>query len=123
MKIKFNTFNEKVDPLYSHNLRMKKGYRPKYKSGLIAVRFQDDELPMGKKYKEVDDETGEYRMNYQDLFSKIWFSEDPKVSKKLKEPKSDFVNYFLEKYKLELDKIKQDIIDKSTIPYIRKKIF
>ena len=38
---KINSFlNESDDdPLYSHELRLKKGYKPKYKMGLIAIRF------------------------------------------------------------------------------------
>lgn len=85
--LNYKAFESDEEPLYSHELRMSKGYRPRYKSGLIAVRFQDDELPFGQKYKDVDDK-GEFRINYQDIFS----------SKK----KSDFIKYFEDKYDIKL---------------------
>ena len=69
MKKTFSSFNESdKDPFYSHNLRIEKGYKPRYKSGLIAVRFQDDETPYGKN-KDVDEESGEFRINYQEVFN------------------------------------------------------
>jgi hypothetical protein len=89
IKTKFDSFLiEEVDsdPFYSHRLRMEKGVRPKYKSGMIAIRFQDDEKISDKKYPEVDEETGEYRVNYQELFSNI--------------ETNDFVRYFENKYKI-----------------------
>ena len=87
MKTTFNNFltESDDDPFRSHNLRMEKGYKPKYRQGLIAVRFQDDENPHDKKYKDVDDK-GEYRQNYQELFSND------------KGSSSDFVKYFEDKY-------------------------
>jgi hypothetical protein len=91
MKVtKFSTYiNEQVeDPFYNHKLRMEKGYRPKYKSGLIGVHFVDDEVPFGSKYKNVDDK-GKYRVNYDDLFSYD------------KDHRSDFVQYFMNKYNLQ----------------------
>lgn len=88
MKTTLNTFlNESDnDPFYSHNLRMQKGYKPKYKSGLIAVRFQDDEKPFDRKYKDVVD--GEFKVNYQNLF--------------IDKNKSDFITYFEDKYDVKL---------------------
>ena len=89
MKTNFKNFlMENIDPLYSHNLRMKKGYKPKYKSGLIAIRFQDDEHDYSKKYQNVNDETGELKINYQDIFSN--------------KTRSDFVTYFEDKYNIKL---------------------
>jgi hypothetical protein len=85
MKTKFNLFESDKDPLYSHNLRMKKGYKPKYKLGLIAVRFQDDEKSFGEKYQDVDD--GELKINYQELFA---------------DNKSDFIKHFEEKYDIKM---------------------
>lgn len=70
------------DPLHAHKVRMKNGYRPKYKSGLIAIRFVDDEKFYGKKYQDVDDD-GEFKNNYQELFS---------------DGQSDFIKHFEEKY-------------------------
>lgn len=64
MKTNFKSFNEAVDdPFYNHKLRMDKGYRPKYKSGMIAIRFLDDEQ-FG--FPPKDDE---YPIDYQDIFS------------------------------------------------------
>ena len=74
------------DPFFSHKLRMRNGYRPKYKSGLIAIRFQDDEKPFGKKYKDVDD-AGDFKINYQELFA---------------DGQSDFIEHFEEKYGITL---------------------
>lgn len=88
MKTKFNNFLVESDdnPFYSHNLRLEKGYKPKYRSGLIAVRFQDDEIPRDAKYKDVD--KGELRVNYQNLFSD--------------KNKSDFIKYFEDRYDIKL---------------------
>lgn len=90
MKTYKTYINEQVeDPFWNHKLRMKKGYRPKYKSGLIAIRFIDDQVPINAKFKDVDDK-GKYRVNYQELFS---FDKDHQ---------SDFVKYFLNKYDLKM---------------------
>jgi hypothetical protein len=78
------------NPLYNHNLRMEKNYRPKYRSGLIAIRFKDDEKRYNKKYQDVDEETGKYRVDYQNLFSE--------------KGGSDFVNYFEDKYGIKMSK-------------------
>lgn len=82
---------EDVNPFYNHNLRMEKGYRPKYRSGLIAVRFQDDEKTFGKKYQDVDEESGQLKVDYQELFSD-------------ENPKSDFRKYFEDKYHVKSSK-------------------
>jgi hypothetical protein len=86
MKTSFNKFIKESDenPLYSHDLRMKKGYRPKYRSGLIAVRFLDDDISSTKKFK--DEENGEFKFDYQKMFSYK------------KGNQSDFIKYFEEKY-------------------------
>jgi hypothetical protein len=84
---KYETLQE---PLRSHNLRMEKGYRPKYRSGLIAVRFKDDEKRFGQKYQDVDEETGKYKVDYQNLFSK--------------KGGSDFINFFEDKYDIKMSK-------------------
>jgi len=89
MKINFDNFlNEDVDPSYSHNLRMKKGYKPKYRTGLIGIRFQDGERLSGKKYQDVDDDSGTLNVNYQNIFSD--------------KNRSDFITYFEDKYNVEL---------------------
>lgn len=85
MKTKFHLFEKDDDPFYTHELRMKKGYRPKYRSGLIAIRFIDDEVPFGKKYQE--EEEGGFKINYHELFA---------------EGKSDFIKYFEDKYKIKM---------------------
>lgn len=85
--LEYQKFNESDEnPFFSHKLRMEKGYKPRYRSGLIAIRFQDDEVSFGQKYKDVD--KGEYKVNYQDLFSS--------------KHKSDFVKYFEERYDIQL---------------------
>jgi len=85
---KFEQFvNESDDnPFFSHNLRLEKGYKPKYRTGLIAVRFNDDEISSDNKYKDV--ENGEYKVNYQNLFSD--------------KTKSDFIKYFEDRYDIKL---------------------
>ena len=94
MKTKFNNFLIESDdnPFFSHNLRLEKGYKPKYRSGLIAVRFQDDEKISGTKYKDVDN--GQLRINYNDVFSD--------------KNKSDFINYFEDRYDVKLSDYKGD---------------
>lgn len=90
MKTKFNNFLVESDdnPFFSHNLRLEKGYKPKYRLGLIAVRFQDEEiLSHDAKYKDVID--GEFKVNYQNLFSD-------------KNNKSDFIKYFEDRYDVKL---------------------
>lgn len=90
MKTTFNSFliESDSDPFRSHNLSMEKGYKPKYRQGLIAVRFQDEENPHDKKYKDVDDKGG-YRQNYQELFSN-------------NSRNSDFIKYFEDKYDIKV---------------------
>jgi hypothetical protein len=89
MQTKFSLFESDENPFFSHELRMRKGYKPNYKSGLIAVRFQDEEVPSGTKYKDVDDE-GKFRVNYQQMFSTR------------KENRPEFIDYFEEKYDVKI---------------------
>ena len=84
-------FESDDNPFFSHNLRMKKGYKPKYRSGLIAIRFLDDELD--------DIKDGEFRVNYQELFA------DKKHSPAFLLPtkgKSDFIKYFEDRYDIKM---------------------
>lgn len=97
MNIKFKNFlNEKVDdPLFAHNIRMEHGYRPKYKSGLIAIRFIDDDVPYGKEFKDVDG-SGKMRVDYQDIFSS---------------GESDFIKFFERKYGIKMAKYRKGTDD------------
>lgn len=83
------TFNqyirEKIDPYKTHNLRMQKGYRPKYRQGLIAVHFKDEESKNDNKSK--------FFINYQNLMS---------------DRTSDFRNYFEKKYNVKLSDYRPD---------------
>lgn len=84
-------FESDEKPFYSHNLRMKKGYKPRYRSGLIAVRFLDDET--------YDIKDGEYRVNYQELFANKKHSPAFLLSRK---GKSDFIKYFEDRYDIKM---------------------
>lgn len=87
VKTKYSLFLESDNnPLYSHNLRMRNAYRPKYRSGLIAIRFEDDEKSYSKKYRDVDDD-GNLKINYQELFA---------------EGQSDFIKHFEDKYSIKM---------------------
>lgn len=76
---KYNNFlNESDDnPFHSHEIRLSSKYKPKYKMGIIAIRFLDNEESSNKKmsdvghYMEADEDSGEIYINYQDIFSKI----------------------------------------------------
>jgi hypothetical protein len=85
----FKFFENSVDndPLSQHNLRISKGYKPKYKSGLIGIRFEDAVGNFKDKYRDVDD-SGKFKVNYQNIF-------------KYKES-LDFINYFEDKYDIKL---------------------
>ena len=84
-------FESDNNPFFSHNLRMEKGYKPKYRSGLIAVRFLDDEIS--------DIKDGEYRVNYQDLFVNKKHSPSALLGSK---GKSDFIKYFEDRYDIKM---------------------
>lgn len=106
MKIDFKSYlKETVNPFHSHELRMSKKYKPRYRSGLIAIRFQDDdyfnrlkkdpESKRSRRYDEVDDK-GEYAVNYHDLFNNN---------------RSDFIKYFETKYKIQMSKYRNGTDD------------
>jgi len=73
-----NTFRE-------HEIRIKNGYKPNYKQGMIAIRFVGNEIK-GNKYKNVDSD-GNLIINYQELFSTI---------------DEEYVKYFEDKYNIKM---------------------
>ncbi len=73
------------ESLHNHEHKMKLNYRPKYRVGLVAVRFLGDEQKSDKEYPY------KYPFNYQELFSEI----DPNGTKKRR-----FVLDFFKKYNL-----------------------
>ena len=85
-------FESDDKPFFSHDLRMEKGYKPKYRSGLIAVRFLDDETH--------DIKDGEFRVNYQDLFANKKHS--PSGALLPAKGKLEFINYFEDKYDIKM---------------------
>lgn len=81
MKTKFSYFKENA--FREHELRLSKGYKPKYRSGLIAIRFLDDE-----KFKDGDvDDQGKIYVDYQEVFSN---------------KNSKYVKYFEDKYGIKI---------------------
>jgi len=76
---------KKNDIFREHELRVKNGYKPNYKQGMVAIRFIGDEVK-GKKYKTVDDE-GNLIIDYQELFSNV---------------DEEYVKYFEEKYNIKM---------------------
>ena len=102
MRKTFNQFiNESDnDPFFSHDLRVKKGYKPKYRSGLIAVRFLDDET--------YDIKDGEFRVNYQELFADKKHSPSFLLSDK---GKLDFIKYFEDKYDIKMSDYRNESDD------------
>ena len=79
------TFEIVENPFRNHELRVDKKYRPYYKPGLIAVRFQDEEhMARYKRGTNIEDDT--LLVDYQKEFDDI---------------DSDFAKYFCKKYGLE----------------------
>lgn len=99
METTFDMFLNEInkDPFFSHNIRMKKGYRPKYKSGMIAIRFLDDE-----QFKFPSKE-GEYQIDYQDIFSR------KKDQMSLQDRR--FVENFEKKYRIKLSNYRSETSD------------
>lgn len=83
---------EELDPFYNHYLRLKKGYKPKYRSGLIGIRFQDDELTKIAYRNNFPLE--ELPQNYQNIFSKN--------KNQMGEVERRFVEFFEKKYNIKL---------------------
>ena len=102
---KFNNFLNEGDknPMFSHELRINKNYKPKYKAGMISLRFLDNERNYNKNISEVgdfieaDEDTGEIHINYQDIFSKI--------------EKNAIVRNFEKKYNIKRSKYRDDSDD------------
>lgn len=88
----FKIFESDDNPFFSHDLRMKKGYKPKYRSGLIAVRFLDDET------NDIRD--GEFRVNYQELFADK--KHTPSGYLLPAKGKLEFIKYFEDKYDIKM---------------------
>lgn len=74
------------DPYYNSKLNISKGYKPKYKTGMIAVHFVtiDDQIGKSAKSKKVDPKTGEIFVDYHDSSSN-----------------KDFLEYFQDRYDIE----------------------
>ena len=90
MEIKFNKYYETVDPFRNHKLRMDKGYRPKYRSGLIAVRFLDDE----QFNRNMDFSKTGFPIDFQEIFS---------VGKSyMGEKERKYIDFFEKKYGIKL---------------------
>jgi len=86
METKLNSFlNENTEPFRNHKIRIKNGYKPKYRPGIIGIRFLDDEYVKHEKNFESG-----IPVNYHDLFSMKKYYMNPNDEK--------YINYFEKKY-------------------------